>query len=275
MCREVQEFYTKTRPVSLVCIVVGVALVLLCGSGRSADDLNVEDTRVALQEWVDTQRIISKERRDLSLAKEMLNERIDLVQREIESLQEKIAEAEKSIAEAGEEREELVKKSKKLEQASSALTEVVITLEKQIGKLLVRLPEPIGDRIKPLSQRLPENPEESELSLSERFQNVVGMLNEINKFNREVTVRSEVRALPDGQSAEVTAMYLGIGQGYYSGANGTVAGLGTADEHEWIWRPMNEAAATIDQAIGILRNDLVAAFVRLPVEIQLRGESAP
>ena len=84
----------------------------------------------------------------------------------------------------------------------------------------------------------------------------------------EILVTSEVRALPDGSSAEVTAIYLGLGQGYYSGANGSIAGVGTATEEGWEWTPADDAAPEIARVVAILKNEEAAAFVQLPVEIQ-------
>jgi hypothetical protein len=229
---------------------------------------NIRDTRAALEKWVETRRIISEEKRDLALAKEMLNERIELVQREIKSLREKIGEAEKSIAEADKKRSGLLADNAKLKGASGSLGQALVALEERTSGLLVRLPDPLRERVKPLSQRLPGSMEETKLSLSERFQNVIGILNEINKFNREITVTSEVRTLPDGSSAEVTALYIGIGQGYYSGQNGKIAGVGWATDDGWVWKPANEAAAPIAAAIAILKDEQVASFVRLPIKIQ-------
>ena len=53
---------------------------------------------------------------------------------------------------------------------------------------------------------------------------------------------SEVRSFRDGNTAEVTALYLGIGQGYYVSASGTVAGVGTATADGWVWTPANDRA---------------------------------
>jgi len=116
-------------------------------------------------------------------------------------------------------------------------------------RLLERLPDPVRERVKPLSQRFPEDPADTKLSLGERFQNVIGVLNEVNKFNGEVSVTSEVRALANGSSAEVTALYLGIGQAYYVNASGDAAGIGTASADGWVWTPADEA--------GLRRGDVI------------------
>lgn len=229
---------------------------------------SVERVRTALEKWVETRKVISQEQRDWALGKEMLNERIDLVQQEIDSLKEKISDAEKSIGEADKKRGELVEQNEELKKASSALNGTVLVLEQNMQNLLKRLPHPIRERVKPLSQRIPENAEETKLSLAERFQNIIGILNEVNKFSREITLTSEVRSLPDGTSAEVTAMYVGIARAYYASSDGRYAGTGTFSADGWIWTADNSIADDISQAIAILKNEQVAAFVQLPVEIK-------
>jgi hypothetical protein len=130
------------------------------------------------------------------------------------------------------------------------------------------MPDRVREHVVPLSQRLPDDPDNAKESLSQRFQNVVGILNELNKANREVIVASEVRTLADGTSAEVAALYVGVGQAYYATVNGTDAGTGTPGPDGWKWAPANDAAAAITAAIAILRNEQVAGFERLPVRIQ-------
>ncbi len=270
------KYITKMKNKSIKLRLVTGALLLafvvcfLSSGATSADKntANIEDTRVVIEKWVETQRIISQEKRDLALAKEMLTARIELVQREIESLRVKISEANASIAEADKKREDMIKENEKLKEASAALNSTLVSLEEGTKRLLRRLPDPIRERVKPLSQRLPDNSSQTKLSIAERFQNIVGILNEVDKFNREISVTSEVRTLADGSSVEVTALYIGIGQAYYASANGKVAGTGTASNEVWEWKPDNAAAGRIAETIAILKNEKVASFVQLPVEIK-------
>lgn len=228
---------------------------------------DVDNTRKALEKWVETRRLIAEEKRDWALGREMLQQRIELVKHEIASLRDKIREAEESIGEAEKKRADLVETNDKLKVASDQLNETVIAMENRTRELLQRLPESIRSDVKPLSQQFPENPEESKLSLGIRFQNVVGVLNHLNKRNRDITVTSEVRGLPGGTSAEVTTLYVGIGQAYYVSADATLAGVGTATDNGWVWAPVNEIAPQVAQAIAILKNEKVASFVRLPLEV--------
>ena len=115
--------FKDRKPMAIVPCCVAVALVWsLCLAPTAAfceeSAPIVEDTRAALEKWVETQRVISKEKKDLALAKEMLNERIELVKREIDSLHGKISEAEESIAEADKKRAELIEENEKLKGAA-------------------------------------------------------------------------------------------------------------------------------------------------------------
>jgi hypothetical protein len=248
-----------------------IVVLLVTALGWATEPLvrdNIDNVRNTLEKWIETRRLISKEKQDWALGREMLNEQIELVKREITSLGEKITQAKESITDADKKRVELEAENNKFKNASDTLKSIVDKLEARTIALNKRLPDPIRERIKPLSQRLPEDPNETKLSLAQRFQNVIGILNEVNKFNREITVTSEVRTLADGNVAEVTAIYIGLGQAYYIGANGTVAGIGRPSEDGWSWEPANEVADKIADAVAILKNEKVAGFIPLPIKVQ-------
>ncbi len=249
-----------------------VATVFVMGTQAWTVSANTRDSidsvRVTLEKWVETRRVISKETQDWTLGREMLHERIALVQREIASLREKIGQAEASISDADQKHAELVAENDTLKTASETLAGIVARLEARTVVLIQRLPDPIRERIKPLSQALPEDANDTDRSLSQRFQNVIGILNEVNKFHREITVTSEVRTLPDGSVAEVAAVYVGLGQAYYIGANGSAAGVGRPSADGWTWEAAEEAVDEIDRAIAILKNEQGASFVPLPVKVE-------
>jgi hypothetical protein len=251
------------------------ALLGVPAAGTTPDDepgARIDGARSVLEKWVETRRVISKEKRDWSLGREILGERIALVRREIDSLRARIDEAGASIAETDRKAAELVDENEGLKQASAALVGIVRELEERTGALMHWLPEPLRERVKPLSQRLPVDPDDTKLTLSERFMNVVGILNTVTKANREVSVSSEVHTLPDGTRAEVTALYLGIGQAWYVSANGTVAGTGRATAEGWSWTPADAASPQIARAIRILNGEEVASFVRVPIRLGKEGE---
>jgi hypothetical protein len=121
--------------------------------------------------------------------------------------------------------------------------------------------------VQPLIQRMPEDSAETDQSLSKRYQNITGILNELDKFNTKITVASEVREVEGGR-AQVSTMYFGVGQAYYVGKDEKIAGYGTAGEKQWQWREAPEAGTRIADAIAVYKNEQVASFVLLPAEIE-------
>lgn len=261
------KIVTRRSAIGATLLVTALSLPLSGAIPGVEDSEEVQSTRDTLDKWVETRRILSKEKHEWTLSREMLTDRIDLMVSEIESLRARIGDAETSIADADKKRGELIEENESFKQVAEGLEGTIVQLETRTRELLKRLPDPIRERVKPLSQRLPEDPKNTKTSLSERFQNVVGILNEVDKFNREITVASEVRTLTNGKTAEVTALYVGIGQAYYVNTTGTTAGVGTSSKDGWSWTPANEAAGEIAKAIAILKNEQVAEFVLLPVEI--------
>lgn len=228
----------------------------------------VDEVRATLEKMVETRRILSQERRDWAIGREMLQDRIAVVEHESETLREKLANVQGNVADADKKRAELVAVKASYAADSRALLELAGSLEARTLGLLVRLPDPIRERVQPLSQRIPEDPAETKESLSNRFQNVVGILDQVDKFNREISVVSEVRTLAGGARAEVTAFYLGIGHGYYVTADGSAAGIGTGTPEGWQWSPSETQGPNVARAIAIWKNEKGADFVPLPIRIE-------
>ena len=98
-------------------------------------------------------------------------------------------------------------------------------------------------------------------------QNVIGILNEVNKANNEILVNFEVHTLADGKPSEVKAIYVGLAQAYYVSAKGD-AGIGRPSADGWKWEPSKSVAGDVLMALDILQGKHTPAFVPLPIKIQ-------
>jgi hypothetical protein len=241
--------------------------LLAAASPRDDAPPSVEPVRDKVARYVEARKAIAAERLAFAQSKESLESRVEMLATETAGIEQRIEEAASSLATADRLQQELLDRSAALRSASELLAGEVAGLERRVEALLPRLPDPIRERVKPLSQRIPQDPAASKLSIGDRFLSVVGILNEIDKFNGEITLASEVRSLPDGGQAEVTVLYLGVGQGYYVNSTGTIAGIGTAGPDAWSWRPANQAAAAIAMAVSVLQGEMPPQFVRLPIRI--------
>lgn len=263
--RSVRACRRAFTALALACVLTGWT-----GAVRAADPAaeDVGTAREILGKWVETRRIISKERSEWNKAREILTERVDLIQSEIKSVRKQIAEAKARTAESDEKLAELRAANDRLAAAADELRETVTKLEVQTKALLARLPESIRADVEQFSGQFPEAPEETTLGLGLRFQNVVGVLNQLNKRNVEITVETETHDLPDGKGVRVKVLYLGLGQAFYVKADGSLAGYGTATEEGWRWTSAGDAADAVADAIAILENEKVASYVRLPVNVK-------
>jgi hypothetical protein len=226
------------------------------------------DGRAALEKWVETKRLICKERQDWRVEKALLEDRVQLVRRETESLKESTTQLTNTIGEADQKLAESTAKIDELKAATAGLGQNIVRVEAGVLALLARVPTPIAERVKPLSQRIPRPGAETRMGLSERFQNVIGILNEVNKFSREITVTSEVRDQPDGGKAEVSVIYLGLARAYYCNSASGLAGIGRPGPEGWVWEPRNDLAPTVADTIAIYRNEKPAGYVLLPGVVQ-------
>lgn len=227
----------------------------------------LEETRLSLGKWIETQQIISRERNDWQQGREILQDRVALVKKEIATLQEAIAKAQSGVHDSDARREELRAENEQLKTAGAQLVTAVQGMEGEIRKLYPSLPDPIQIRLQPLFQRIPAEGVETHVSAAERFQNVLGILNELNKANNDIAVSYEVRTMADGRTAEVKVIYVGLAQAYYVSARGE-AGIGRPSADGWVWEPAPAVAADVLTALEILQGKQSPAFVPLPVKLQ-------
>lgn len=252
-----------------------VALVALTSAAQQpASDGSVdakarlEATRLELSKWIETQQLVAKERKDWQQGKEILTARVELLRKEVAGLEQKIRDAQAGVHAANAKRDALTAENAALVATGSELAKSVSAMESDVRRLMKLVPEPVRARPAPLLERMPAEPATTKVSAAERFQNVLGVLNELNKANTEIAVQFEVHTLADGRASEVTAIYVGLAQAYYVGKDGRAAGIGRPTSDGWKWEPANQIAGDVVMALEILQGKHSPAFVPLPVTIQ-------
>ena len=234
-------------------------------SGKAAPTL--DETRLTLSKWIETQQIISKERNDWQQGKEILQGRIELVGKEVGILKDRIKQSEAAVEESNKKRDELVAENDALKASGAQLGEAVTLMEGQLRKLMKQMPEPVSTKLSPLMQRMPVDPSNTRVTVAERFQNVLAVLSELNKANSELAISYEIRKFADGSSGEVQVIYVGLAQAYYISPRGD-AGIGRPGEDGWTWTPAPEAARSILSTLEIIQGKESPAFVPLPITIK-------
>jgi hypothetical protein len=103
---------------------------------------------------------------------------------------------------------------------------------------------------------------------AERIQVIVGILNELDKFNNAVNVFSEKRKNPKGEEVSVQTLYVGLGAAYFVNDTADFAGVGSPGANGWEWTVRPELASAVQEAVKMYRNERTAHFVPLPVTIR-------
>ena len=224
----------------------------------------LDETRLALSKWIETQQIITKERKEWQQGKEILASRVELVQKEIDDLEAQIKKDEEKVAEARKKRDDLQKENDDVGAIREQLRDAVTSMEADVRRLNKQLPSAVQEKLQPLLVRIPVDAgAAARVAVAERFQNVVGILNAVNQANNEITVNYEVH-----EGADVPTMYIGLAQAYYTNAATGAAGMGHPTPDGWQWDSSKGISRDILKSMEIRQGKQTAAFVPLPMKIQ-------
>ena len=247
--------------------ILGFSLAAIVVMPLHAAENVLSEVRTALEKWVETRQLIGKTEADWRIDSETLQQTVRLLEQERASIGEGMTTVSTNSVTVSKERTEAEASQAALNAGIKAAQELVSVFENRLRTLAVAFPPPLMDRVGPVLQRLPEDSTQTKLAAAERFQTVVTLLNEIDKFNGAVTVVSEIRKNATGAEIQVETLYLGLAQAYFVDKSGEYAGVGLATLQGWTWEPHPELAAGISRALNIYRNASPADFVGLPVRI--------
>ncbi len=217
--------------------------------------------------WVETRTTISKESNQWRVDKELIQQKIDFYKSEISMLSDEIKKLSDEAEKGKGDRAAFATKIEELQRATRVVTGILPKYENQVKELVSYFPLPLQETAGKLAKNIPSNPETTRLGAGQRLAIIVGILNEVDRFNREVTVTKEVREV-EGQTREFDIMYLGLGQAFYADSQGQLAGYATPAKGQWVWTSSNENAPQILRAIKVGQGKIKPAeFVELPLKI--------
>ena len=229
----------------------------------------MDETRALLQQWATTQRLIASERGDWENGRAMIQGRIQLLKISVEETEKKIAEAKAKLEDVKKRTAEAEAEKARTKEASDALLATAPELESGVKGLFSRVPGVVQEKVKVLHDRIPkEGADLKNITAAERFQNVLGILNEIGKANTELTTLPEIHDIGDGRKAEVKVVYVGLGQGYFVNSSGTIGGQGLPSGTGWTWTTNNAIAPKMREVVEVMKKAVSPKLVELPAEIR-------
>ncbi len=229
---------------------------------------SMDAARVLLQKWSDTERMTAAERNEWEQGKALLEGRISLVTQAVADMKKKTLEAEAKLAEARKRSEEVEKEKADAKKAGNALLAAAPELEDGVRSLIARVPPGVQVKIKALADRIPKpGAEVKNITAAERFQNVLGILNELNKANLEISSLPEIHDVGGGKKAEVKTVYVGLAQGYFVNASGDLAGVGVPGADGWAWTTNPQIAPSMIELLEVMKKAMSPKLVELPATL--------
>lgn len=225
------------------------------------------EARATLEKWVETRQLAAKARSDWRSDKETLEQTVQLYERELRSVEEQMAKVSTNNTQIDKERAEAAALKATSTQSLDRAAEFAAGLEGQLKMLVPRLPAPLQEILKPQLNRLPSGAN-TRMSPAERMQAVIGILNELDKFNNAVSVFSEKRTNSKGEEMAVDTVYVGLGAAYFVNQSNDFAGTGTSGPKGWEWASHPEIASSVREVVRTYRNEQPARFVSLPAVIR-------
>jgi len=228
----------------------------------------MNNARSLLQKWAETERLIASERHEWEQGKALLEGRIALVEQSIGEMKKKIEEAETKLADARKRTAEAEAEKAQAKEASDALLAAAGELEAGVRSLIIRVPNSVKEKVKLLAERIPkEGAEVKNITAAERYQNVLGILNELNKANLEIASLPEIHEVGEGKKAEVKTIYVGLGQAYFVNAAGDIGGVGVPGTDDWVWNTDPTIAKRMIEVVEVMKKTVSPKLVELPASI--------
>lgn len=246
-----------------ICAIAAAVCIL-----PAYGDDPIGETRNVLDQWVETNQILSEEKSDWRLEKSILEDTQVLLQKELDRMNAAIDDLEATATAADADRAALSEEKDKQTAAAAVVKSNIGALETKVKAIIKTLPKPLVDKIKPLIRRLPNDPNNTKLSLGERVQNVVGILSQADKFNSTITLSNESREIAEGKVVQVTTLYWGLAQAYFVDNAGSYAGVGKPGAEAWEWTEIEGVGPQIKQLLDIYEGIEEIKFVEIPASIQ-------
>jgi len=251
---------------SILALVAALPLAAQETSVTPADEL-----RGSIREWVETMRKIQQEETDWTRDKEVLQSYKEGLEKEIEDLKEQIDGA--KTRRDGSDKESLDKLAERdrYVAAQDVLIPLLRTMEEGLAAKLALFPAPLREQpkvavaIETLEKGLRLPPERQTEDLSVRVYNATELLAEIEKFQQQVHLHTELRKESQGREFKMQIVYFGLAMAYGVNEDGTFAVTGRPGADGWIFQERLDLAPKIRELVSAASDEKNAKFNYLPL----------
>ena len=249
-----------------------LALILaLPLSAQETATTPAEELRTSVREWVETMRKIQQEENDWSRDQEVLQGYREGLGKEIEDLKEQIARARTRREGADMQSLDKVAERDRYAAAQDELARLLRTMEEGLAAKLALFPAPLREQakvavaIETLQNSLHLPPDKQSQDISKRLFNATELLAEIEKFQQQVHVHTELRKDSLGREFKMQMVYFGLAMAYGVNEDGSFAVTGRPAADGWKFQEHKELATKIRGLVKSASDEKDATFNHLPL----------
>lgn len=248
--------------------ILPIVAIIAIANGLCAQNAErIDQAREKIQKWVETRQVISKERADWTTQKDYLLSSKALLEEGLVGIEDKLDELASKESAADTERSKLNEEKQALEAATGSVKEKIGTLEVQLLGIIKYFPDVFRTQIEPLIRRIPEDPTKTRMTISERLMNIVGIVQQANKFNSTPQLYPETVAV-GGEEIQVDVLYWGMGIAFFVDQKNEYAGYKYPTADGWKSTEMGEYAGNIRKLIdNYQRKTPEIEFSEVPVAV--------
>ncbi|MGB0326705.1 MAG: DUF3450 family protein [Akkermansiaceae bacterium] len=243
----------------------GLAVLLsliLCTSAQEPDkEPPAIPTTKLVEQWLGTERLLSKEAGDWLAEKDHTNQLLELYRKELALLDKELAAAGKNAGLVDEEAETLKAKVQASETARRQAIAFLTKIKPRVTKLVGRFPVPLQDTVEQEAFSLKS--EVTNENAAEILRSLIKILQDAARFNRSFTFDEEEITL-NGESYAAKMMYFGLSRAYFLA--GEKAGLAIPGEDGWTFQERNELAGELTRAFAIQAKETQSGFFTVPLK---------
>lgn len=220
--------------------------------------------RAMIQEWVQTERMISEEKEGWEIEREQLNDLINLYETELGLLKAEVEKAGESHVELDKEKATLESEVKQMRAERRKLANKVVELSARMVKISNNFPQPLKDLVSADIDTL--SLVQGETEMRDGVVALSNVLKQAGRFNRAVTYSEEMQQVEGDGQRQLQVIYMGLGRAYF--LSGKKAGIGTPSADGWKWSEREDISKQVTNVIRIFKKTAQPGLVKLPVEVK-------
>jgi len=247
-------------------------LALLCPAALGAASDPIETVGKVATEWVKTRAETVRLENDWAAQKELLESAVNALSERAARLED---ERDNLLAKTAKDRGELETLQARNKTAAEGVKAVEARL-KAVSESLVKLRPSFPPRLSAALEMSYRSLANDDLTLAERMQLTMTVLNRCVQFNRTVVGGEEVLTIDgEGGAKSFEVLYWGLSHGYALDRAGGKAWFGSPGPQGWHWEVSPQAVRPVTELLTIYHDKAEPEFLAVPARLSHPPPAAP